>query len=715
VPSLTWYDRLYHVGGDDTLLYYLHPWAVIQHFAVNIVGDNALSSVGGYGQQLYLVPFVAALGVLRWVAPFANTQSLAFGLNLAGAFLAMRMLLGEIFGRDSDLAGVRTAVAIAYALAGPAVYTVWQTQLFAVYALSIVPLALAMLLRGVRTKQVGWAAATALVLSVFSVLIFALPWLVPLLACAIPVVVVTAWPDRRVMGRHLGVFLGLLLVLNAYWLVPQFAPVFLPQDSNLTLTPQVRGGADDELIVRSVAEGNSPLYPLLGEFHRQLQRNYNWTQYRVYRHWNERLLVLHLPVFVLMALGIAVRSVVRRTVAGVAALSWLTTVYFFGPDIGSWGLPLFVWLTGHVPGFVMFRNMYDKFGPAVALSGAMVLAVALVGLAGRGRAAVGWRRIAIGGVAALALVEGVPFLAGAFFREPITGTKHTYPTVRELNADYFALTKELSTRPRAGRVAWLPLNAANYVQISDVSRRDHVYSGVSPLLFFAGRSDLSGRLSFPGGGQDIIDALLRRDAGYVGEQFRRYGVRYVVVNHDISSDLIASNFFSSAVAGDLFAAQVEGHFVEQLAGEKLGDFGSRYTLYEIADGFRGDIVSVAGGDGIERPSDHVEKRAAWRYTAEVTVNDGDRVRLREPANRWWTLRVRGGGGMRTVRRPADRAVNEWEVEAVGGPQRVALEFVFVGQRMVTPLATVSSLALVLTLAWFVRSGRRRRRVAQAPS
>jgi hypothetical protein len=60
-------------------------------------------------------------------------------------------------------------------------------------------------------------------------------------------------------------------------------------------------------------------------------------------------------------------------------------------------------------------------------------------------------------------------------------------------------------------------------------------------------------------------------------------------------------------------------------------------------------------------------------------------------------------------------VNEWKVEGAGGPHRVSVEFVFIGQKMVTPLVMLSSVTLVLALAWFLRAALRRRRVPHASS
>ena len=303
------------------------------------------------------------------------------------------------------------------------------------------------------------------------------------------------------------------------------------------------------------------------------------------------------------------------TVFLAVASAWLLALFFFTVNVGGWGQTLFLFLNAVIPGFTMFRNMYDKFGLALSLTSAMLIAVALVGAAEQLKT----RRYRLGlfGVALIVILAGsMPFVLGKYTRNPIWRTDHTIGQVDQLNPDFLDLANFLKQDADSGRVLWLPLNNANYVQIQDAKEPDNYYSGVSPIGFLTGKSDIVGIISFPKAQADRLQSyLLERQYKEVGQLLGATGIHRVIINRNISSDLARSYLFDSR----LLAVQ-DDQFERVLLGQHIRDFGQHYSLYELAPQFLSNTIFLSRSKDSPESIGKVDiqKVSSSRYHVSIT-------------------------------------------------------------------------------------------------
>lgn len=585
---MLWLGQLYFVGGDNSQLYYLMPRAMMNDYLFNTISDNSLGTLGAAGQQSYQAPFFVLLYFLKNILPNAtNTQGLSFGINLAFGFLGFYWLLGLwIDGDNVDERLIRAIGGIAYCSSLFIVSTMWKHALYAVYLTSIFPLTLYLFLRGVRKQILRYVVAAALLATLFSIVLMAVPWLVGTVLVTLPLLI---WHqiEYRSTFRYLVYFIIILVGLNAFWLGTTVYAMMTPDNFYGALSSPE---ASDDTI-RFVTSENNIAYPLLGD---SMPR---WVT-DIDKAWLGLL-----PTTTIFALLIIVAGFFARkshhlfSIFLAGAACWILAIYFYTVRIGDWGYSLFITLNHIVPGFAMFRNNFDKFSIGIAFSFAFLVAVSLGVLVRQPF----WqnhektRQALLFALFTLVILQAWPFLRGGMLDKPMWTTKTTYNTISRLNNDFNALVAYLKQQPGDSKYLWLPLNNAGYIQIADEKLPSHYYSGTSPLRFLADKSDYTGRFSFgsqPVGNQlfqNIVDGNLDQAIAL----FRTMNIGHVIVNHDLSRDIINSYLYTMYNRGDLYHAQLN-LLKPLILGEHVRDFGNRYSLYKIKPDLLLSKIHLAG-------------------------------------------------------------------------------------------------------------------------
>ncbi len=671
IPLIFWGGH-YLANGDESKLYYLYPWEYLQRFSPQLISDNSLGTLGFYSPRADTLLFVGLIGILKSSLPFVNTQLLSYGLNLAGSFVASYLLLGLwVTGERASGRWLKLVAALGYTFSAFAFYTLWFNQLFAIYLASSFPLVLWLFLRGIRDQRPQLVVLAALVSTLFSVTLLAIPWLVALVLAALPLVVIASWSNWRRLVGYGALFVALVGLLNTFWLAHfLYSPVSSDQGSNdfISRTNAQSFRDENERLITLVTNQQSTVQPLLNAFHGPLQEEFDWRTRSIYDQWHRPWLAagtLFALVVALAALSLDRANRRLQTFYLAALFSWLGLLYLFTVRIGSWGQPLFLWLSDHVPGFVMFRNPYDKFSLALALSWMSVLAASLAVLSETSRR---WLSgTFIGLVALLSLIIAQPMIRGSFFTTPLRTTERTVESIHGLNPDFTQLTSAVRQLNPAERILWLPMNEASYVQISS-DEPNHVYSGISPLFFLTGVGDLTGRLSVPPAvGDQLTRHLLAGDGDSVGRLLQPYAVGSVIVNHDVSTDLATSYLFTVNRPGDLLTGQNET-FRAALLGPKLADFGARYSLYAINPAYRRPRLYLADDLVTLQPTDQpfeFEKVSSSRYRLRIDrLSQPTTLVFLDPYHERWQLRSRATG-QRLVTGPHGRPfddANSWVLD-----------------------------------------------------
>ena len=646
-PIIFWRDFI-SVGGDDSKLYYLFPLEYFKNFTLQLISGNSLGTLGFYFSQAYISGFSLAVYLIYILFPFLSTELLLLGTNLSLGFVFLYLFLGLWIKNDSSSA-IRTIASLFYVFSTFSMYTLWQSQLFSVYLICLFPLLAYLLCKGVADNKPTFIIWAAVMLSVFSMTLFSVPWISALFISLLPlsVLLYTHYAKRTVFFSV--VFFILLCLLNFYWVFHfAYSPYSSDNYTHSDLSSSVN--AEDfrsigDNVVRSVSENNEIIYPLLGLFHKNIQKDFGWQTYTIFSQWHLKFMYLDyiflIPIL-LALLYLRKADIEDRRIYLASLVSWLMTLFLFTVKIGDWGVNVFVWLNNNVPGFVMFKNMYDKFGIAMAFSYAFLFAISLK-IVFETISSDRIKKYALILIFGVILLNAKPFIFGDFYKASIWTTKETYNTISDFNADFYDLLAYLKPMNEASRFLWLPLNNANYIQISDKNLPNHYYSGVSPLQFLANKSDFNGKLSFPAKeGDAMFQAINNGNYEVVGRYLQQFNVKYIIINHDISPDLQQSYLFGHK----LFDAQNDD-FYRALLGDKVKDFGKRYSLYEISKDFSNEKIYLTDNEDIV-PTDFqrvkYEKLASYEYKVSINGLKGKKhLVFLDPYHKQWEWRFQKDG------------------------------------------------------------------------
>ncbi len=573
-------------GGDDGKFYYLFPGQFLLRFAPTSIFND----LGSFNPQQYMMPFALLLSIFKSIFFFLDIQRLFFGLNLACGFLFFYLFLG-LFDFEDSAPAARIAASLFYSLSIFSYYTLWSSQLFSLYLVSVFPLILYLFFKSVKEKKIHYAILASLVLSLFSMLVLSVPWIAALVICVLPLLLHFFWEHKKTFTKSILVFLVLFLFLNVYWIFG----VILSSGSGGLAGSVVSSDFRKENIalIQAVSGHNSVLYPLFDLFHKNIQFDYGWPSKDLYANYLLKLLPLNfLFLFVIILPVFFYRKVSRqdRKLYTVALVSWLLVLFLYTVNIGPWGSPLFIWLTNNVPGFVMFRNMYDKFGIALAFSYAFVLFISLK-MVGNGLGAKPLLKtmICVPLILVVAL-NAYPFVFGKFYHLPIQSTPSTYASITEFNDDFYALTDYVAKIKTSSKFLWLPLNQAGYIVVSDKYKPNTYYTGISLVKTLSDKNDYSGILNLGSYAHQIQMDIAKKNYEAAYNLLTKFNIGYVIVNKDISDELQHSSLYGFMAPADLYDNQMSPEFLDGILGEKIQDFGDRYSLYKINDRYSSQVL-----------------------------------------------------------------------------------------------------------------------------
>jgi len=639
-----WNKGLSLVGGDDGKLYYLFPFDQISSYSDKIISDNGAGGLGSYFPIQFAIPFLSIIGFLKKVFFFLDTQNFLLGLNLSLGFLFFYLLAGLFLKEDDwETFFIRIFSGLFYVFSNFSFYTVWKFQFFSVYLVSFFPMALYFFAKSIIKKNYFYLILASLVTFIFSVFLWTMPWLMAMLICSLPFFVYLFTNNPKIFIKFLIFFFFLAFLLNSYWLV-YFLHAPLSSDKNssdiLSNTISTEFREDNRQVIRDVSKNNQIIYPLLNLFHKKLASSSQWAIPDVYRNWDIKFLPFNLVFLLMILLGAfyALKKIRLTKIYSATLASWIIALFLFTVHIGSWGAKLFLWFNEKIPGFSMFRNMHDKFGLALSFTYAFLLAISLKIVFSNLKENRIKKIILI--VSFLILIlSAKPFIFGEYFNKPIWTTKTTFETIHDFNSDFYDLLNYLKSNHEASRYLWLPMNRAGYALIQDSKLDNHYYSGISPLNFLSGTSDFTGLLSFGKFYSQVSKLILDKNYEGLSNFMREMNVKYIIVNNNISQDLQKSYLYKSkfynAQQNDLFKV---------ILGEKIRDFGSRYSLYKINEQFFNEKLYAT--DNISNFPENFsqvsyKKIASYKYEIKINnLNGQKKLVFLDPYQKLWELDFR---------------------------------------------------------------------------
>jgi hypothetical protein len=576
------------IGGDDGRFYYLFPLQFFKNFSLENI---SFADLGFFNPQQYMIPFSILIFIFKQIFFFLNTQKLFFGLNLFCGFLFFYLFL-DLFDKGKNIAAKITA-SLFYSLSIFSYYTVWNSLLSAVYLVSIFPMVLYLFFRSVKESKIIYLILGSLVLSLFSIVVLSVPWFMALIIAALPLIIYLFLNHKKTFIKYFLIFIVFFILLNVYWLIGFILSSSSGGNTATVLSNNFRN--QNVGLIETVSYHNSVLYPLFNLYQKTIQIDFNFPQKNLYFSYLLKLLPLNFLFLLVVIVPIFFYKKLNKddkTIYNSALLSWLIILFLDTANIGTWGLPLFVWLNNYIPGFVMFRNMYDKFGIAMTFSYAFLLFISLKIIFNNFKIKKISKNIISLVLILLITLNGYPLLFGKFFELPIGTTQNTYPRINDFNDDFYSLTNYISHLDTSSRFLWLPLNAGGYDIISDKYNKNYYYTGISLLKTLSDKNDLSGTLSFDNFLDDIKKYILQKDYRKLFNLLGEFNIKYIILNKDINKELQDSYLYASISTADLYADQMNPDFLNGILGEKVADFGDRYSLYKISDKYSSETLNL---------------------------------------------------------------------------------------------------------------------------
>lgn len=586
LPYWIFEGRLF-IGGDDSRLFYVYPWEFLREYGWS--SWFHFSSVGMENPNTFLLPLLGILGLLKLVVASPVVFSyLAFSAPFILGYLFFIRLVREVVVVGENYRWEILLGGLVYILSPIMIINQWSVFLYAVWLVAMLPLSLYYFIRFWRTGSFRYVVIHAVWLVVFSLAFFSIPWvlgiMIPLTAGVVVGLVRAGRTTALRFVKRAGIFYGFAAALQSFWIVPMLVSLLSPEEASFTgqsLSAETGGTFSDT--VNATSRG-TVIYPLLNLFHRQVAFDFDWELREVYTALYDQTWPLNLVLLGVIVAGILlVRQMHRRErrIFGPAVVALGVALLFFTVNVGPFK-QFFLWL-GSVPGFVMFRNAYDKFALGYVFLYAAVFTLSLVTVSRVLR-----QRLRI----TLLVLVGAAIVVGALpikqlVDKPLWLTNTGTTTI--LPAEYTDFMKGVKRRvPETANILSVPLGVTTYSIVKEESS-DRVYAGRSPVSLLSGRNDFSGTGSFLPSLQPVVGEMLRS-----GDY---QSLRNLLLSHNVGYILETRNIPPSVRKSYLFKReeleQQQGRFREALFGVPVvSSRNKHYVLYKLKGSSKQTLVTT---------------------------------------------------------------------------------------------------------------------------
>ncbi|KKR03416.1 MAG: hypothetical protein UT26_C0001G0020 [Microgenomates group bacterium GW2011_GWC1_39_12] len=634
LPQLFW-GKLYMVGGDDSRLYYLFPKQYLENFSFKVIANNTLGGNMGYFPVSYSAPILAIATVVQYIFPWLHIQFFMYGIILMLGFLFMHLLLQELIPSFSVIGYISSIIAALYYVFSPFILkTFMQHQLIAIFMLMVLPGCLYFFVKGMKKRSYKYILLSSLFYSLCSATLLSIPWFLATVFIFMPLLIFVVFQYKDFLWKASIVLFISLFLLNFYWVIHHIIPIVYPTgemsvaSTNSTLQAKM---ANNDLI-EALTHLNSPVYQIIGT---------------VRTSWSDRegptlaqsIGVIYLFVILLAGTRIHLVSSSLYKYYCVSLSGLLFAMLFFTPNFGEWNLHLFQFLNNYVPLFGMFRNTYDKFALAMAFHYSFVLYISLIVLE-KTKTKTLFKYVGLLIVVGVMLFTAYPYLFPKFndqeYSTRITGS---------LNKEFFQLTGFLKSNPTSSRYVWFPMTYPGYVYIKEDGVSNHYYSGLSPLQVLSGSSDIAGFYGIqtsvdPELNTKVAKLFKAKEFDAIGRILQKQNIGYVIVNNDTLPEkaLIFLDAYS-------FMSNQNEEYKKFILGEKLKDFGARYSLYRINPKYDTNTVfltTVIGEYPVPDNSIHFKKIRSGLFEISIpAITKSTKLVMMEPYNHLWKLQLLG--------------------------------------------------------------------------
>lgn len=569
------FDGKLFLGGDDTRLLYSYP----REFIVNntFFSWHNISSVGIMSTDQFILPLISIWAFLSYfISSKVVLLNLAFSLPFILGFVFFQKLVKELFEfKEKDSLGVLLG-ALFYVMSPILIINQMFIFLTAIWFIGSIPLGVYLFIRYLKTSKFKYVYLASICFIIFSNLLYSIPWLAGfLLPLFIGLITISPFFRKQQIIFFLKrfiIFFSFIAITQSYWLIGFVSSYFIT-DANSFAQKFVSKGFIDTFTptVMSTATGNI-LYPILGLFHRQITVDFNWHLSNVFSNYYDHIIVFNLIFIFVILIGIIMRKKVLDKKQNITYLfifiSFIYSLFLFTVNIGP--LKDVFLFFGNIPGFLMFRNFYDKFAVGYVIIYSILITISLV-IVRRSMSKFYIIYILFGIVV---LINFMP--VKAIVNSPMWNTKNVYRALNLPNEYLYFMEKiKQNVRP-TNLILNLPFGTSTYSVIRE-DDSNNVFVGVSPVRIFSGISDISGHYSLNYSEEaNLIDQIiLSKDYEKLNNILKKYNINYVMVTKNIPEEVKRSWVFDKK----MLEAQ-DQDFIKGITSKKiLTSSKGNYELY----------------------------------------------------------------------------------------------------------------------------------------
>ncbi len=569
------------LGGDDTRLFYIYP----KDYLVNVpfFSWTNLSSIGWSFSYQTFIPFVSVWVILSEV--IRNKIILgyfSFSLPLVLGFVFFQEFTRELIIENKDkykpeiLAG-----ALFYTLSPIIINNHFLNPLIPIWLIGLIPALCCYFLRFLKTGEYKNVFISIILTTIFSFGSHNIPWLagflMPLVLSLVVCSVLFSKHDVYTFIKRIAIFSTITLVSQAFWLFGFVITFINPSSSNVA--SKVVSGSFVNDFARSVEATSvgTIIYPLLNLYQRQIAFDFGWNLKNIYQLFYDKIYFLNVIYIAILFSGILNlaknTSRLERKIFLILLSAFIIALFLFTINIGSL-FNFYIWL-GHIPGFVLFRNPYDKFALGYGLIYSLLITYCLIILNRK------YKKINFTGLSivvaffVVVMINALP--TRAIIVSPLWTTKNIYKNII-IPKEYFDFMTQIKTKiSPSNNILSLPYGLSLYTIIKDQSS-NNVYAGVSPVVMFSGVNDISGYLSF-----NYTPEATAFDRAIVGRDYN--GMNNILYTHNINYVFLTKNIPEEVKKSYLFVPEVmknqDGEFLSKITSKKIiTSTEGNYELYE---------------------------------------------------------------------------------------------------------------------------------------
>jgi hypothetical protein len=568
------FDKKLYVGGDDSKLLYIYPYLYLKNNVFYSWHNFSSLSANNAGQAL--VPFLTIWSFLASIIKSKTVLDyLSFSLPLIFGFIFMQKFMLEII-EDSYKYKKEILLGTLFFIFSPVIVENQLASFYgSVWLLGLIPIIFYCLTKYLKTSNILYVLLNMLLCMLFSIGLFAIPWLFGFLfPLCISVVVIFIF-NRKFIKDYLGkfiVFCFTLILSQAFWVTP-FITSYLNLQKN-SIGSAVLG--KDFLnsfsgTVLSTATGNI-LYPLLNLFHRQIAFEFGWQLKYIFLNFYDKVIIFNLLFILVIFLGIIhyKKFLVNneRKIFMFILISFIASLFLFTVNVGP--LRDIFLLLGNIPGFIMFRNFYDKFALGYVMYDSVLITFCLVIIKRKYSKQSKYLSILF---LFILIINIIPIKS--VINKPFWTTKSTYTNV-QLSSEYldFLSKVKLQIRP-ASNILSFPFNKASYAIVKE-DNSNNAYIGTSPVGILTGINDFAGDLSFDANNAaKINEYIASRNYKSLNNFMAKFNINYVMITKNTPVEVIKSYLFTDRDLGKQDAQMLNAITDKKILVSEKGN----YMLY----------------------------------------------------------------------------------------------------------------------------------------